>query len=303
MKTIISELIDRIRVYGLEYFGKYYSIYRGTVEDNIDPENRGRVWVKVPQIADDQVLAHQAYPIVPFAGANHGSFFPPVIGEKIYVVFENGDTRFPLYYGGWWASPGGTPEIPPEFKQADPTTESPVKRGIKTPGGHYLLFDDTAGKEKVLLAHKTGAYVNIDENGNVLLQNAAGSFVNMDAKNGELSVVDAAGNSIRLSADGIELTANNQNFMGLIQDLVQIVSQKAMTIQAADINLAAAGVSIGSGAVDFAVKGTSWIAYFAQLIQWMTSHTHPTGTGASGPPIVPPTPAPATVLSKNVKIL
>jgi len=122
MAGLFERFLENIRQFGLEYYGRYYGTYRGIVVSNIDETNRGLIFVSVPAISGDDVLAYEAFPKMPFAGADHGMFFPPEEGETIYVQFENGGPQFPIYEGGWWKSPNDTAGS----VALDPTTTPPA---------------------------------------------------------------------------------------------------------------------------------------------------------------------------------
>jgi uncharacterized protein involved in type VI secretion and phage assembly len=79
------------------YFGKY----RGTVSDNQDPTNRGRIKVKVPAVLGD--LEVWAMPCVPYAGDQVGFYSLPPQGSGVWVEFEGGDPSCPIWAGCFWA--------------------------------------------------------------------------------------------------------------------------------------------------------------------------------------------------------
>lgn len=88
-------------------FGKY----RGTVANNIDPNQKGRLQVSVPAVYENNSL-NWAMPCVPYAGNQEGFFMIPPIGAKIWVEFEGGDINFPIWAGCFWGDgecPGGLP--------------------------------------------------------------------------------------------------------------------------------------------------------------------------------------------------
>jgi uncharacterized protein involved in type VI secretion and phage assembly len=68
-------------------------IYRATVLNNQDPEQRGRVQVMVPAIAGQG------------SGWAAGCFPPggpsaaPRVGDMVWVMFENGDPAWPVWLG------------------------------------------------------------------------------------------------------------------------------------------------------------------------------------------------------------
>ena len=85
------------------------SIYRGIVEDNVDPNNLGRCKIRVPSVHGEL-----SYPvnILPWARPIvlspvkkcRGSVNLPDIGDIVWVFFEGSDKEFPVYFGGTYAT-------------------------------------------------------------------------------------------------------------------------------------------------------------------------------------------------------
>jgi hypothetical protein len=86
-----------------QFFGKY----RGTVANNIDPMQLGRVQVSVPAILGEGSLSW-AMPCAPYGGAGVGFFAVPPVGANIWVEFEGGDSDYPIWSGCFW----GVGEVP-----------------------------------------------------------------------------------------------------------------------------------------------------------------------------------------------
>ena len=82
-----------------EYFGKY----RAIVVENKDPDNQGRIKVQVPYISGNGVIGW-CLPCVPVAYKNGGDFQIPKVGAFVWVEFEHGDIKFPVYTGGLYGS-------------------------------------------------------------------------------------------------------------------------------------------------------------------------------------------------------
>jgi hypothetical protein len=85
------------------FFGKF----RGSVENNVDPMQLGRVQVRVPAVLGDTGLAW-ATPCVPYAGPQVGFFAIPPNGANVWVEFEGGDADHPIWAGCFW----GTGDVP-----------------------------------------------------------------------------------------------------------------------------------------------------------------------------------------------
>jgi len=101
MRSIFQIFIDRLFTMGLEYFGRFYGMYRGTCKDNEDPEEQGRILVRVPAVTGKDTHGEWAWPIMPWAGKDSGDVKVPDVNDPVYVVFENGDPNEPMYIGGW----------------------------------------------------------------------------------------------------------------------------------------------------------------------------------------------------------
>jgi uncharacterized protein involved in type VI secretion and phage assembly len=88
------------------FFGKY----RGTVTNNIDPQNLGRVQVSCPAVLGNNRMSW-AMPCSPVAGANSGLFAVPPVGANVWVEFEGGEPDYPIWSGCFWGQ-GQVPARP-----------------------------------------------------------------------------------------------------------------------------------------------------------------------------------------------
>lgn len=163
----IVDTLAKIRNFGLEYtHRRFYSKYKGTVELNLDAQQQGRIKISCSDtgkvnidptgtIATPETYELYSYPSSPFAGDNYGFYFPPEVGDRVWVWFDHGDPTQPNYSGGWWLNPGdpsneaaktsGTSQLPVEFKHTDGI---PTTRGIKTKRGHGMWFEDDVIKRR-----------------------------------------------------------------------------------------------------------------------------------------------------------
>jgi len=83
------------------YFGKY----RGSVVENLDPLEQGRLILFVPDVFGT-LPSNWALPCVPMAGPQMGtSFVPPPVGSSVWVEFEQGDPQSPIWVGCFWDTP------------------------------------------------------------------------------------------------------------------------------------------------------------------------------------------------------
>ena len=123
--------LDKLLIWGLESFGKYYSSYRGYVVDRNDPEGVGRIKVKVPTITGDSTHPKWAYPKNNYSGNNYGLQVLPSKGDLVWVEFEAGNANFPMWTHGHF----GKDERPEEFASNN-------IYGFKSPKGQVVVIDD-----------------------------------------------------------------------------------------------------------------------------------------------------------------
>jgi len=137
---------------------KHYGKFRGTVVNNVDPEQLGRIQVMVPDVLGT-TPSGWALPCVPLAGMQMGMYLVPVIGSAVWVEFEKGDADFPIWTGGFWGNAGevpalgltGIPSSPnivvqSELQNSIVVSDLPGPTGgimLKSPGGASVIVNDT----------------------------------------------------------------------------------------------------------------------------------------------------------------
>ena len=72
-------------------------VYRAVVDDDHDPETRGRLLVTVPEAGVGPLWAEACLPPVPAA-----LFTLPGPGSSVWVQFEDGDRKRPVWTGVVW---------------------------------------------------------------------------------------------------------------------------------------------------------------------------------------------------------
>ena len=255
MEEMIGRLAEEVR-------SKRYGKYRGFVVDNADPEKRARVRLRVPSVLGDTVTGW-ALPCLPFGGlAEQGLFLVPEVDAQVWVEFEEGDISYPVWTGTFWQAAG---DPPPEAALDEPTT-----RLLQTPSGHRLQFDDEPGEERFLLHHPSEAEIEIDPDGTIALTDANGAKVTLDADAGELTVEDANGNVMTMTASGTTVEDANGNKIEM--------AASGVTVKGTQIVLDGSQVMLGGAGGEPIIKGQSFLTLFM-------THVHPTGVGPSGPPI------------------
>src|SRR5712691_10923681 len=88
------------------YFGKY----RGTVTNNVDPLQIGRVQVMVPDVLNI-MPSSWAMPCFSVTGKQMGTWLLPQIGAGVWIEFEQGDPDYPIWSGSWYGSAAEVPAL------------------------------------------------------------------------------------------------------------------------------------------------------------------------------------------------
>ena len=81
--------------------GQFLGKFRGTVTNNVDPQQLGRVQVSVPS-----VLGAPAFALPCFLP---GLFALPQVGDNVWVEFEGGDPGFPIWTGCFFGAAADVP--------------------------------------------------------------------------------------------------------------------------------------------------------------------------------------------------
>lgn len=82
---------------------KYYGLYQGIVTNINDPEKRGRIKVRCPEVLGGTTESAWCDPLVPIAYDNGGDFCIPAKDEAVWLQFIAGDVNRPVWQGGWWS--------------------------------------------------------------------------------------------------------------------------------------------------------------------------------------------------------
>ncbi len=166
---------------------KFFGKYRGTVVNNVDPLQIGRIQAIVPDVSN-VMLSSWAMPCVPVAGMNMGMFAVPVIGAGVWVEFEQGNPDFPIWVGCYWGSAAEVPMLSHMVPPAVPgiTLQTTLKNGI-------VISDVPGPTGGIQLQTATGAMISVTDIG-IVISNGKGAVINLtgptvDINLGALTVV------------------------------------------------------------------------------------------------------------------
>jgi uncharacterized protein involved in type VI secretion and phage assembly len=186
LEKVVADLAQKIEQ-------RFYGKYRGFVVDNADPEQLGRLKLKVPSVLGSDVVTGWAMPCVPYGGAaDQGFLFIPEVDAGVWVEFEEGDLEFPIWVGTFWSKPGDESELP-KPNEADGTEQGsvqdpPTRKIIKTQKGHTLQFEDKDDEEMITIREA--------KNNHVITLNKDG-----------IKITDATGNTIEMKEDAFNITS------------------------------------------------------------------------------------------------
>lgn len=167
---------------------KYYGKYRGIVTDNIDPENRGRIIAEVIDVTQ-LVPSTWAEACVPFTGGSvpAGVYVVPPIGANVWIEYEQGDLRYPIWSGCFW---GSQTDVPPLALTGLPGSPSII---LQTTGQNMIVISDAPGPTGgIMLTNNTGAMILIND-------------VGITISNGQGATIELIGPTIALNEDAMTI--------------------------------------------------------------------------------------------------
>jgi hypothetical protein len=150
----------------------WHGRYRGTVMAPGAPtEPAGALMVNVPQVMGPTGV-QLALPCFPYAGPASGVYHVPPPKASVWVEFEGGNARKPIWVGGFFPTPLG----PPLAKAAPPGVEATV---LQTMLGNAISVVDVPGPTGgILLRSATGAMIMVNDTG-ITLQDGKGGMLTM----------------------------------------------------------------------------------------------------------------------------
>jgi len=230
----------------------------GIVTNNDDPENLGRVKVKYPWLTDE----HESYwarHASQMAGVDRGMYSTPEVNDEVVVIFEHGDITRPIIIGMLWSRKDTEPA------NSSVTTTSAIdsgrvnRRGFRTRKGHLLEFDDTDGKEQIMLHSNARNGVALIDHGSeyegvficsktdfmillqeqkkrAIIQTPAGLELILDDSSSEITVKTKSGQKLLLKESGeVTLDANSSITLSAIN--ITLDAKAVLNLKAPNINV------------------------------------------------------------------
>jgi uncharacterized protein involved in type VI secretion and phage assembly len=178
----------------------HYGKFRGTVTDNNDPDNQGRVKAKVPAVLHD-VESGWALPAAPYAGGGLGSWAIPPKNAGVWIEFEGGNSEHPIWSGCWWAG-----DQRPEDQDGNKAV--PSLKILRSEQGLLISLDDDGHTVSVS-----------DKNGD--------NFLKISVDDGTVKVQGSA--KVVVEAPQIQLVENSTHPLVFGDDLLQYLNQLVLS--------------------------------------------------------------------------
>ena len=196
--------------------GRFYGVYSALVTDINDPENMGRVKIRLPWSPDKDGRDYEAWARIAtlMAGNNRGSWFIPDVDDEVLVSFEAGDTRIPFVMGMLWNGQDSPTENMDESGRKEIKSlcsRNGVKVTLEDKDGQEKLILETPGGQKMTLKDGPGIVEVEDSNGNNVKLESSGITVNASAK------VTINGSMVEISAGMVTVNAGMSRFNGVVQ--------------------------------------------------------------------------------------
>ena len=173
---------------GKKFFGKY----RGTVLQNVDPNQCGRLQIEVPEVMAllPTTWAEACVPLAGPTGPPMGVYLVPAIGAGVWVEFEHGDANRPIWTGCRWGSSSDVPSMAKAGNPADPNIV------IQSLLQHTLMVSDmppTPASGGIVLQSAGKATLVVNDSG-IYLSNGKGATITLvgtaiDFNNGALTIL------------------------------------------------------------------------------------------------------------------
>jgi uncharacterized protein involved in type VI secretion and phage assembly len=169
---------------------RIYGVVVGTVTNNQDPDNLGRVKVKFPWLSTEHESGW-ARIACPMAGNGRGFFFLPEVEDEVLLAFDQGRVEFPYVVGSLYNGKDKPPGDNGDGKNN--------LRSLKSRSGHTITLDDTDGKEKIQIVDAKEKESIVLDVANNTITITADKDVTIESKNGKV---------ILKGAQGIEITSD-----------------------------------------------------------------------------------------------
>jgi uncharacterized protein involved in type VI secretion and phage assembly len=193
---------------------QFSGVCTAVVIDNVDPDNSGRVKVRLGELSGADASATETWARLAtlMAGDNRGTWFIPDVKDEVLVAFEAGDMSRPYVIGALW---NGT-NLLPEAMDANHTkkflgSRSGMKITLDDQNGHESFLVETPGGQRLVLKDGPGAVEIDDSNGNSVKLETTGITVTAAAS------VTINASRVEVNSGMLSVNAAISKFSGVVQ--------------------------------------------------------------------------------------
>ena len=166
---------------------RYYGKFRGVVVNNVDPEQRGRLLVSVPDVLTTipSSWAEACLPLAGPSGQGMGTYFLPPPNTGVWVEFEYGDPSRPIWVGCRWTDDAPVPDMALEGLPDSPNVV------IQTQGQNAIIISDVEGPDGgIILQSAAGVSLIVNDTGIYITCGDASVMISSDS--GIVNINDGA---------------------------------------------------------------------------------------------------------------
>lgn len=208
-----------------------YSVMTGVVKQNYDEAHPGKVQVELFFGEEGKTSVEWIRVMQPYCGKEFGEYFIPEVNTEVVVGFILGNIHKPIVLGCLWNDVDKLPD--------DKANKDNSIKGIKTKGGHEIIFDDTTDKEKITISSKGKMTVVLDDaEQKISVQDEKGeNLLSLDSKNG-LITVKAKKKIVFNAADKDMLTLDGEGKkVSITSDNVEVDAKQALTLKGQNLKI------------------------------------------------------------------
>jgi uncharacterized protein involved in type VI secretion and phage assembly len=189
--------------------GHGHGVLPALVTDTDDPDNQGRVKVKLPSISNPDGGAYEAWARIAtlMSSSQRGSWFVPNVQDEVLVAFMFGDLAYPFVLGALWSGN----DQPPEVTEKVLRSRNGVKVTLDDQAGQEKFIVETPGGQKLTLHDGAGSVELVDSSGNSIKLESSGITINASAK------VSVRASQVEVAAGMVEIDASITKFSGIVQ--------------------------------------------------------------------------------------
>jgi hypothetical protein len=160
--------------------------------------------------------------------------------------------------------------------------------------GNAFVMDD----DSIVMAHKSGATISIDKDGNLIMMAADGTNFNLNGGSGVYTLMSKFGAFLSVDDKITCVDKTGKQMIVVKEGMVEITAADQVTVSGKTVSINAGNVNVGDKAMMSAVCGEN-------LQAWLDQHTHVAPGGPTSPPVIPSASlkaSPMDILSTAVKI-